>query len=134
MELIDIIGKPYRLNGNPPESFDCWQLIKFYRKEFLGKQTDIVKEPDVYPKSEDTMDDHFNTFSDEWERLPRILDGCVLLLGTRGRIEHCGVAVGHRVIHAQRTLLGGGGQVCLHPFGTIKRAFTRIEFWERIDA
>jgi len=94
--LRDLIGTPFAIPCNPPESYDCWELVRAARK-VMDKIT-----PSYVDRDKRTAMSHrrIKYCESEWDRLdvPRL--GCIVKIGD----GHVGVYLGNnQVLHAHQS-------------------------------
>lgn len=127
--IYDLIGKPWSLPCDPPNSYDCWELAIAVR-EMLGKTTPDCRVP-IHQRSERHISLMQYPDPSLWARLDAPQNGC--LVGFGKPISHCGVFINHSVIHSY-SHDGVIGSVQCHKLSAITRMFGLPEFWECCDA
>lgn len=115
-----LIGKPWAVPCNPPNSFDCWELVRHVREVTFNKGTpSIVERGDRKPKDRTLITNP----PTEWVEIPTPEVGCVVRIGE----THVGVFLGRGdVMHAQ---FGSGVRV-----DRLCDMLEKITFWEMNDA
>jgi cell wall-associated NlpC family hydrolase len=94
MNILKYLGIPYEERGNPPQSADCWTLIRHYAKNELG-----IVLPDYMYSPSTFMVDAANLLAtaplgDAWEALQAPQTNAVLLFTMAGATTHCGLYLG----------------------------------------
>ena len=118
--LADLIGRPWALPCDPPQSFDCWELVCHVRGR-AGLDT-----PDYSDHRSGLVSDmvllHMADPKTEWNILLEPSPWCVVLM----RRKHVGVYLPDRtVIHAQE-----GTGVRVDRLDLLSRLVTPIMFVE----
>lgn len=119
-----LIGTPYRLGGIPPQTFDCWQLIKYVSKHCLHRDYDTGFDPSTYTSAD--IPDYMLTIKDTWQVVHKPHHGDVILLGDK-RMTHCGIVMEGGLLHAMD--VNSRGQVFYHSMSLITRMFRQSEVY-----
>jgi cell wall-associated NlpC family hydrolase len=82
--LRSVIGKPYSVGGEGPESFDCYGLARFVLREAYGIELPSSRFAPVARRA--------------WRRLTTPADGALVLMGVQDK--HVGVFVAGGFLHA----------------------------------
>ena len=125
MSFSDLIGRPWALPCNPPQSFDCWELAVEVRDR-LGLTTPAYKVP-PQARTAAHRRDLGGADPKVWKRLERPVDGCLVGFGSV-LIKHCGVYFNRRVMHSVE-----GSGVMYQEVSVLRDFFGPVSFWELID-
>lgn len=127
--ISSLIGRPWALPCNPPETFDCWELAVSVRR-ILGKQTPEYKVPPKKRANRDRSD--FETPDEKiWKRLDKPQQGCLVGFGNPN--NHVGVYHDGRVIHSH-SIDGVVGSVQVHRLEVLERFLGEPSYWEKRNA
>jgi len=117
-ELCSLIGKPWAVPCDPPNSFDCWELVRYVRAIYGLVTPSVIDVSERAPKHRK----HITNPPVGWLKLSEVVDHCVVRMGG----THVGLYLGRgNIIHAQ---LGHGVRIDHVRFIT-----EPITFWERVD-
>lgn len=97
-DYIDLIGKPFKVGGRGPDSFDCYGLVmEIYRRMGIHLRDEATPE-----SMKETMRQLEHGIATEW-RSCEVKPGAALAF-RRGRfVDHCGIAITNdRFIHADQ--------------------------------
>lgn len=126
MSIYDLIGTPWSLPCDPPNSFDCWELVVHVR-EILGRPVKPCPVT-ILDRRQDHVAMLQNPDLSLWQRLSAPTYGCIVGVGTP--VQHCGIYLDDRkVLHAFSDD-GINGAVQLHRLDVLERFFNGAEFWE----
>lgn len=107
----DYLGKPWEAVPNPPESYNCGELVRAVHRDMAGIDSPAIPVSDARSGREclrAMQPDLFGLVPIAENEPPRSLD--VAFLGRAGRLAHCGVAVetteGLRVLHCPQSASG----------------------------
>lgn len=117
------VGLPYERGSDGPYSYDCWGLVCAIAAVPPGwKQRDAS-----YLAIAKAFVEGVN--SGGWRQLPEPFNGCIVGLGRSKKLQHAGVWVDGKVLHADAP------GVCLQSLSTLRRiGWRRLEFYEWINA
>lgn len=94
-DLRSLIGKPWAIPCDPPNTFECWELVRHVRALF-GIQTPSVVDADKRSLMNTRI---IANPPADWQRLNEPTPYCVVLLGHK----HVGVWIGdNQVLHTER--------------------------------
>jgi len=117
-ELRPLIGRPWKLDSDPPNSFDCWSLVAYVRKTFFDRETPSYR--DQYAGYKDG-DPAFDYPPFEWYTIPEPVAGSVARFG----VTHVGVVLPDlRVIHCSKAT---GVRV---DTAALMARFENVTYWE----
>ena len=120
-DLTDLIGKPYALPCDPPNSYDCWAIVAEGRKR-LG-----LSNPD-YTKTAIRRSDIAKPAA-VWKQLSVPTKGCIVRLGALS--THCGMYLGKGLVLHTEHRIG----VCVMTLDQVAQLYTGCaDFWEMRDA
>ncbi len=120
--IASVIGKPWVNRAADMAQMDCWGLVVLYYRHACGR--------DIYIPSGYGSGAEFAGCFDEimpyWTEVSLPSDG-VMVTGYYGdHPVHVGIVVGDKVLHSR----GENGCVTLDRLITLKRLYTRIEYYE----
>ncbi|MDC1268169.1 C40 family peptidase [Gammaproteobacteria bacterium] len=103
-----VLNKPWEWGAKGPDSFDCYGLLYWVKKNFYGQEIphlDGIGSLNKFGIRE--LASIFGSNMDVWEELEYPIDGCAVALSQlRVGVHHCGVWTsidGGLVIHAEET-------------------------------
>lgn len=132
---LKYLGKPWEANPNPPESYNCGELVRAIHRDLFGIDSPAIPIDDARSRKQCLEAMQPNIFG----LLPlgknenhREFD--VAFLGRRIRLAHCGVAVntqdGIKILHCPEAACG----VCLDNFIELKlMGFPEIRWFRHRD-
>lgn len=126
MTYDDLLGRPWALPCNPPQSYDCWALAVEVRKR-MGLETHTYRVPDQSRTAAHRMAMR-SPDPAKWQKLDTPQDGCLVGFGKRF-VSHCGVYIDGMVIHSN-LLPKVGGIVSSHPLAVAEAHMGEASFWE----
>jgi cell wall-associated NlpC family hydrolase len=116
-----LVGVPYAFPSRPPESFDCWTLVRHVR-ERLGKDCPLPFRDDEPWCQPANIARAVARARPMWRVLHQPIHGAMAVL----RPDHVGVVLGPGVLHA----LARGASVVWTPLAGVRRMFPAVEWWE----
>lgn len=122
-EFIEkVTGVPWADRGCTFEEMDCWALVVLYYRHVLG--IEIHHTPD-YEAGEDFM----TCFTGEvvfWQRSEIFTEGGIFIAWYGSQPVHVGLTIDGFALHSR----GESGHVRADSIRTIKKLFTRVEFYQ----
>jgi cell wall-associated NlpC family hydrolase len=102
--ISKLIGKPYKNNGRGPDYFDCYGIVKYIYKNFLGIDLpEYTGYSEDWYKNSNVLTEQLNIFSSIWYSvdIPKKWDILTFSHGVSNKItNHCGVYLGEdKMIH-----------------------------------
>lgn len=120
MTTLSLVGKPYEFPSYPPNSFDCWSLVKYVRGLYHLKSPLPFDDAAGWCKPE-TMKAAVEIARVSWTTAPRPVDLCMAVMET----QHVGVVLDGGVLHA----LARHCSVVWTPVATVRRRWPNVEWW-----
>jgi cell wall-associated NlpC family hydrolase len=91
--LAALIGRPYAVGADGPDSFDCYGLARHVLRECYGEDLPAITRASAEPRAVARAILGHPERS-RWERVSQPFDGALVLMGNiQGRDFHLGVAV-----------------------------------------
>jgi hypothetical protein len=116
-----LVGRPYAFPCQPPDSFDCWQLVRYVRmlrglaSPLPFDDRDAWCRPDALPEA-------IARARASWRALPGPAECAMAVLEPR----HVGVVIDGGVLHAGSRQ----GGVVWTSMAAVRRVWPRAEWWE----
>lgn len=108
---LDYLGKPWKANPAPPESYNCGELVRFIYKDVLGIQSaciPVANARSALQCARAMKPEMFDLCPLDESQTPREFDVC--FMGRRTLLGHCGIAVhtsdGLRILHCPEAACG----------------------------
>jgi len=121
IDLSHMIGKGWAMPCDPPETFDCYELVRHVRRSFGLNTPSVVDRADRVMRDAD----QFGHPPARWSELPRPVLGCVARIGTK----HVGVYLGaSRIVHCIK-----GSGVRIDQAFTLTKLMGAVTYWEFDD-
>ena len=125
---LSLVGKPCLINSNPPNSFNCWDLVKYVRLKSFDLETPLIISFDDRKDPEGTIKRLFESGAlSKWKYIQYgYTFGDVALLATldRNYMNHVGVFINeHTVIHATSST------VMCNSVAVLKRAYKALQVY-----
>jgi len=98
LDIVETIGKPYKLESNPPYTFNCWSLIHYLQPHAPSFEPEKLKEYiEIFNDQPEKLEDN-----QRWVEVDEIKEGDVLLLGKNNYYTHAGIFLyGNKMLHAK---------------------------------
>lgn len=125
--LHNWIGIPYAVRGNPPESADCWTLVRAYAKQELGLlfpeyMYDI--QYNMQAAARHIMRE-MRALDGNWKKVEHPTIGDLLVYRMAGHPTHCAIYVGAGdLLHTRE-----GHNSCLEPLENWRDNFVGAYRW-----
>ena len=108
---LPYLGKPWAAVPNPPESYNCGELVRAAHRDLVGIDTPPIPVTNAGSRSQclkAMQPEFFGLEPLPLKDVPRTLD--VVFLGRRERFGHCGIVVwtteGLRILHCPEAPCG----------------------------
>jgi len=117
--IKDVIGKPYALESNPPESFNCWTLVSYlipnapqYTDQSLLSIAKQFKKQEAIFRAKGL-----------WVQVFDFQDNDIMLFAQKDTFTHAGIYLEHdKILHAKE-----GAGVVIEPLKLLKMQFRNIK-------
>jgi hypothetical protein len=126
-DISQLIGRPYADIGDPPRSFNCWQLVVHVRA-CLGLPVPVIPGAIEARMTADLL-------AGQPRGAAAAVEGILTPVATPStgaiafmRDDHCGIVIDGGVLHAAK--LTRAGAVRHDPVEVAGRMFGRLTFWE----
>ena len=127
------LGKPWKAEPSPPNSFNCGELLRYIYRTHLGRQPgEIIADPSDVRQCINAMTvaQVYGLEPSEYDRIPQQYD--VLFMARNKYIDHCGIAVdtsaGLMILHCKQ-----GPGVIIETLFEIGTAFRRCDWFKPIS-
>jgi hypothetical protein len=119
--MLFLVGRPYAFPCQPPESFDCWQLVR-YARMLRGLDSPLPFDDREGWCTPQALPLALQRARGTWRALPAPAECCMAVLDP----SHVGVVVGDGVLHALASHRG----VLWTKLGIVRRRWPKVEWWE----
>lgn len=132
-----LLGKPWSRDGEGPDRFSCWGLVRTVFRERYGLDLPLVGAGDLASVSASQA---LKADASGWGSVPldQAREGDLVMLDRLDGERHVGVIVqassGLRVLHAEGYVQRGKevGTVCIEPLeALVARGAIHVELWRR---
>lgn len=116
----DLVGRPYAFPSTPPETFDCWTLVKFVRQQ-MGLACPLPFDDEEAWCVPGNLDQATARARTCWTPLPAPAPFVMAVLEP----SHVGVVLGSGVLHAASR----HASVVWTTMAVIRRRWPKAEWW-----
>lgn len=102
MSLRDYIGLPYQVRGVPPDSADCYSLVRHYAQHERGFYLPpyMYTPEDCYARASLFIAEAEKQMDTRWKKIQCAPDA-VVVFRVMGLVMHCGIMINeHEFLHA----------------------------------
>ena len=119
LKIARIIGKPYKLDSVPPETFNCWTLIGFVYPQAPSFEPEELKEfIKMFNEQPEKLEKNRT-----WTEVERPIEGDIILFAKNNYYSHAGIFLEpDRVLHANET-----SGVIIEAFSMLKLRYKNIK-------
>ena len=115
MNIRRYLGIPYKSHSCSFDGVDCYQLVRLFNREELGKDLPDYKELYKNALKHDDASGAFAKGSQEWDKVEEPQLGDLILFRDRGVVSHSGVYIDDEVfLHIREN-----GLSCLEPLDSV---------------
>lgn len=118
--LHALVGRPYAFPSHPPETFDCWSLVKYARAQ-AGLPSPLPYDDQEAWCTPDAIGRAVLLARPAW----KILQGPTHMAMAVMDRHHVGVVLGRGVLHA----LARNSSVVWTSHGAVVRRWPEVEWW-----
>jgi hypothetical protein len=119
--MLFLVGRPYAFPCHPPESFDCWRLVRYVRM-LRGMESPLPFDDGADWCRPQALPLAVQRARGSWRVLPEPQELAMAVLDS----SHVGVVVQGGVLHALASHQG----VLWTKMAVVRRRWPKVEWWE----